>query len=80
MNDEGIVVTTDFSQEMDDVFGKLTIAPTVKAQKIWELWKKNPTMFTLAPGYIVKKEEDGVVLEAELMELSIIPKHNERKS
>ena len=80
MENDGIVVTSNFSQELDDVFGKLVIAPTVKAQKMWDLWKKNPTMFTFAPGYIAKYAEDGTtIIEAELVELSIIPKVLEKK-
>ena len=70
MNDDGVVITVEFSQELDDVFGKLVVAPTVRAQKLWELWRKNPTMFTLAPGYL----EDTTTGELQLMELSLIPK------
>lgn len=79
INDDGVVITTDFQDGLEHVFGKLVVAPTVEAQQRWELWRKNPTMFTLAPGYLVKKEKDGVILEAELVELSIIPKVNEKK-
>tara|TARA_B100001245_G_C22893021_1_gene430417 strand:+ start:1734 stop:2156 length:423 start_codon:yes stop_codon:yes gene_type:complete len=67
-------INTMFSQRTEDVFGKIVIAPSQKAQKQWELWRKNPTSYTLAPGYVVKKETDGVIEEAELMELSIVPK------
>lgn len=74
-----ILITSDFSNDPKDVFGKLEIAPTVKAQKLWEVWKKNPTIFTIAPGYIVIKEEDGIVLESELVELSLVIKQNGRK-
>ena len=78
--EQGLVITTNFSQELDDVFGKLIIAPTVKAQKMWDMWRKNPTMFTFAPGYIAKYAEDGTtIIEAELVELSIIPKVLEKK-
>lgn len=69
LDDSGVIVTTNFSQEPDDVFGKLVVAPTVKAQKLWEMFRKNPTSFTFAPGYI--QREDG---SKELVEISLIPK------
>jgi hypothetical protein len=75
MTKDGLVVTMNFSDSLEDAFGKLTIAPTVKAQKMWEMWKQNPKMFTLAPGYL----EDLDTGKQELIELSLIPKALEKK-
>lgn len=72
-------ISIGFSDKLEDTFGRLEIAPNVRAQTTWKMWKENPTIFTVAPGYRVIKEEDGVVLEAELVELSIIPKMLEKK-
>lgn len=69
MRDNEIVITTNFSQEPEDIFGKIIVAPTIKAQKIWEQWIKNPTAFTFAPGYMT--DNDGKQI---LVEVSIIPK------
>lgn len=74
-----MVITSNFSQDPKDIFGKIEIAPTVQAQQLWEMWKKNPTMFALAPGYIVKKQKDGVIEEAELIEVSLVVKYPEKQ-
>lgn len=78
MNEE-MVITMNFSDSIEDVFGKITIAPTVKAQQAWELWQKNPTKYTLAPGYLTQRDENGVDVSRELVELSLIPKMLENK-
>jgi len=80
MDENRITVTSNFSQDIEDIFDVLSIAPTEKAKMLFETWKANPTMFTLAPGYrVLKQDKDGTILKAELIELSIIPKILEKK-
>jgi hypothetical protein len=70
MNEIGCVITTDFSQEVEDAIGKFVIAPTQKAQELWEQVRNDPTGYSFAFGYIEDKETG----KKELMEISLIPR------
>ena len=64
-----LVITTNYSESLEDVFGKIIIAPNEKAQANWAIWQKNPTVFSIEPGYW--KDKDG---KMELVELSLVTK------
>lgn len=70
MNDTGCVITTNFSQDIEDAIGKFVIAPTIQAQKLWEEVRDHPERFAFALGYT----EDKKTGKRELMEISLVVK------
>lgn len=80
MDDKGCLVTIDFSDEIDDIFAKLTIAPTERGRIAWELWKKNPNSFTIAPAYLSTIDDKNNVVQNELIGLSLISKRPGKKN
>lgn len=66
--EDGCIVTSGFGHELTDIVGKFEVNKNnPQAVALWELFRKNPTVFSFEVGYTVK--EDGT---AELLEVSIV--------
>jgi hypothetical protein len=72
MDDDGCVITSGFNDSLESVFGELTIAPTDFAKLQWDLFRKNPTLYEFAVGYVGTPDEKGVIHDAELKEISLV--------
>lgn len=81
VNDDGAVFTVNFGQTPDQVLGKFEVADTPMAKTQWELFRQNPELFEFAVGYIPKKMDGDTVVEAELVEISlVVRKPNEQSN
>lgn len=68
--EDGCIVTQNFGHDLTDIVGKFEVnKANPAAVAMWELFRKNPTVFCMEVGYVVK--DDGTT---ELLELSIVPR------
>ncbi len=74
-----IPITFGFNQSLDSLIGKCII----EDNKFKMVFNQNSRIkiqsedihnrvFLIEPGYIITKQKDGVILEAELVELSVV--------
>lgn len=71
--DDGAVITSNYSNTLDGVIGKISILDTPRAKTLWTLFRKNPTMFKFEVGYI--ENTDGT---KELLEITLVTKHESK--
>ncbi len=69
-----ILVTTNWQQDIESIFGKIEIAPTESAQLALKLLTISPQLHSFEIGYIVEEEKDGVITKAQLTEVSLVQK------
>lgn len=74
---DDIPVTTNFSQDIDSVIGYINFN---KNSEIFKKFMKNPAGYVFASSYIINEQlEDGTILDADLIELSLISTDNIKK-
>lgn len=75
MNDDGCLISTGFSQDIEQTVGKFVIAPTDHAKMMWDLVRKDPTNYSLAFAWI----EDTATGKKDLIEISLVPRVREHE-
>lgn len=64
--DDTYLVSSNFDQNINDVIGKFTVAPTPYAKTMWDIVSKSPDAFSFEFAY---DENDG---KKELVEISLV--------